>query len=119
MMIPASVGEVLDKISILSIKLDRIADPDKLENIRREYDALTDAAKGARLPDLESDLYEINAKLWDVEDALREAEKSQAFDDDFIALARSVYLLNDERSRIKREISKLCNSELIEEKSYK
>lgn len=118
MMVPVSVGELLDKITILQIKSERISDPAKLDNVRRELDALTEAAQGVRMPDLEAELYGVNSKLWDVEDALRDCERSQTFGSEFVALARAVYRLNDHRAGIKRNINLSIGSELVEEKSY-
>jgi hypothetical protein len=117
-LVPVSIGEALDKLSILMIKSDRIEDPDKLANVRREIEALTEVLVEYRLPDLEARLHSVNSDLWDVEDAIRQKEREQRFDDEFVAMARSVYRLNDLRSRIKRQINDVLGSELIEEKSY-
>jgi hypothetical protein len=116
--IPASVGEVLDKISILQIKSERITDGRKLANVRHELHCLEDAARNHRLPELEADLKAVNEALWDIEDRIRVKEKLGEFDDEFIQLARSVYITNDKRAEIKREINEASGSELIEEKSY-
>jgi len=116
--VPVSVGEVLDKISILEIKSERIADADKLANVRRELDCLLQVAADHRVPDLEPSLKEVNEQLWDVEDALRVLESKQNFGDDFIELARSVYVLNDQRAAIKKQINVAVGSALVEEKSY-
>jgi len=116
--VPVSVGEVLDKISILEIKSERIADADKLANVRRELDCLLQVAADHRVPDLEPSLKEVNEQLWDVEDALRVLESKQDFGDDFIELARSVYVLNDQRAAIKKQINVAVGSALVEEKSY-
>jgi hypothetical protein len=116
--VPVSVGEVLDKISILEIKSERIADKDKLANVRRELDCLLQVAADHRVPDLESELKDVNAFLWDVEDALRVMESEQDFGDEFVRLARSVYVLNDQRAAIKKQINVAVGSALVEEKSY-
>ena len=113
-----SVGEVLDKISILQIKSERITDASKLANVRKELEHLTDAARGYRHPALETDLRAVNERLWGVEDRLREKEKRQEFDAEFIELARAVYITNDRRAEIKRRINDATGSALIEEKSY-
>jgi peptide methionine sulfoxide reductase MsrA len=116
--VPVSVGEVLDKISILQIKSERITNPDKLSNVVRELTYLAEAVKYRRYSELETELKQVNEALWDVEDKLRIAEKRQDFGDNFIALARSVYVLNDQRAEIKRQINLIAGSELVEEKSY-
>jgi len=116
--VPVSVGEVLDKISILEIKSERIADPEKLANVLKELNHLTLAAQDYRVPELEVELKHINQRLWDVEDELRLMEKRQDFGPEFVKLARSVYVLNDQRATIKRRINLEVGSKLIEEKSY-
>jgi hypothetical protein len=116
--VPVSVGEVLDKISILEIKSERIADPAKLANVLRELNHLTLAAQDYRVPVLEEELKDINQQLWDVEDELRLMEKRQDFGADFVKLARSVYVLNDQRAAVKKQINLAVGSELVEEKSY-
>ncbi len=118
-----SVGEFLDKITILEIKSERIADADKLENIRKELALLRRTWRESPFSQLDldgdiSDLKQINEKLWDIEDRIREKESAGAFDEGFIALARSVYITNDERARIKRRINLRAGSGLVEEKSY-
>lgn len=119
MKIEVSIGEVLDKISILAIKLDRIEDLDKLKNIQKEFTALTSQISSSMYLDkLYMKLCQVNQKLWNVEDKLRDHERLNNFNEDFINLARSVYKLNDERARIKKEINVKYGSELIEEKSY-
>jgi len=121
MKIEVSPGELVDKVSILAIKLEKISDPAKLANIRREYDLLYDemAAAGISetLPEYER-LMAINRKLWEIEDRIRAREAAGTFDDEFIELARSVYFENDKRAAIKREINVRFDSELIEEKQY-
>ncbi len=116
--VPCSIGEVLDKISILEIKSERISSADKLINIRRELRALECAADDVRVPELERELKDVNKRLWDVEEELRALEQVQDFGDNFINLARSVYMLNDDRSKIKRRINLQSGSAFIEEKSY-
>jgi hypothetical protein len=117
--VPVSIGEVLDKISILEIKSERIDDHNKLANVRRELEVLVQAAHGFRVPELEAKLKEVNSELWDVEDALRDAEDKQDFGEEFVSLARSVYRLNDFRAELKRQINVVTGSVLIEEKSYR
>jgi cell fate (sporulation/competence/biofilm development) regulator YmcA (YheA/YmcA/DUF963 family) len=117
-MIPVSVGEVLDKISILEIKSERISDVQKLINICAELDHLLASAKEYRHPTLESELKKVNESLWEIEDRIRAKEHLQEFDNEFINLARLVYITNDKRADIKREINKAAGSELVEEKFY-
>jgi SMC interacting uncharacterized protein involved in chromosome segregation len=116
--IPVSVGELIDKISILEIKSERITDTDKLINVRRELDCLLKVARDYRVPDLERPLKQVNEQLWDVENALRVLESKQDFGDYFIELGRSVYVLNDQRAAIKKQINVAVGSALVEEKSY-
>ena len=120
---PISWGELLDKISILEIKSERMRAAKALENIRTELDHLNAIAAGRlhgdeRLQTACRRLKAINEKLWDIEDRIRDKERMQAFDAEFVALARSVYHSNDERAAIKREINLQTGSELIEEKQY-
>lgn len=117
--IPVSLGELYDKISILNIKEGRINDDKKLINIRKERDLLKEIADQYPIDHhFYYDLFNINSSLWGVEDNLRELERLQLFNDTFINFARRVYQLNDERSRIKKEINEKYGSEIIEEKSY-
>jgi hypothetical protein len=116
--VPASVGEVLDKISILQIKSDRITDGRKLANVRKELVELLAAAQNDRFPDMEAELRTVNEALWDIEDHIRVKEKLGKFDAEFIRLARSVYITNDKRAEIKRRINEASGSALTEEKSY-
>lgn len=119
---PISVGELIDKITILEIKLDIIEDASKRHNISHELDQLNEIAAGLNLPNivvLKKELKQINSELWVIEDSKRECERKQTFDDEFIALARQVYLKNDTRASIKRKINVLCGSTIIEEKSHK
>ncbi len=116
-------GELIDKITILEIKLDRIKDADKVKNVRVEYDSLTGARDrfvppSAELDRLTSELKAVNVKLWQIEDDIRDCERSKDFGQTFIDLARAVYFSNDERSAVKRRINELLGSHLIEEKSY-
>ena len=121
--IELSIGELLDKISILQIKAERIDDPSKVKNINKELDVLmslwSDSPySGTNLSSEINELKNINEALWDIEDKIRDKERNQVFDKDFIELARSVYFTNDKRAEIKRIINGKTGSELIEEKSY-
>ena len=121
--IPGAAGELLDKIAILNIKARRIDDPEKVVNVRRELALLTakrDESGLARagLAPLEAELAVVNEKLWDVEDEIRLREKAGDFGERFVALARAVYVTNDRRAAIKREINRRCNSSIVEEKHY-
>ncbi|HBS63879.1 MULTISPECIES: DUF6165 family protein [Stenotrophomonas] len=123
-LVPVSFGELLDKISILQIKSERISDPAKLANIRAELSALeqTWMAHPAAVKDvarLRAELKAVNERLWDTEDDIRLQDKAQAFDERFIELARTVYLQNDARARIKKDINLALGSAYVEEKSYK
>ena len=118
-----SVGELLDKISILQIKTERIVDRCKLENINKELDALMSLwndsiYSNSNLESEINDLKTINEELWDIEDKIRDKERKKIFDKGFIELARAVYITNDKRADIKRIINSKTRSELIEEKSY-
>ena len=122
-LVPVSFGELLDKIAILQIKSERIRDEAKLANIRHELTALETTwmahpAAGHDIVRLRAELKAVNERLWVIEDDIRLKEKAQAFDDEFIRLARSVYFENDERARIKREINTALGSTYVEEKSY-
>lgn len=120
MKIEVSIGEVLDKVSILSIKLNKIDDIEKLRNVSKELSLLTkELPKGILEDDLYTKLCGVNMHLWGVEDELREMESKQDFSPVFIKLARSVYRLNDERAAIKKQINIKYKSDLVEEKSYK
>jgi flagellar motility protein MotE (MotC chaperone) len=121
--IELSVGELLDKITILQIKAERINDVTKLENINKELQVLLTlwGASPYSQSDLDENINElkkVNEQLWDIEDKIRDKESEQAFDEKFIELARSVYFTNDKRAEIKRVINTKTGSELIEEKSY-
>ena len=120
---PVSYGELIDKITILEIKSRRIVDEAKLANVRNELELLgatwaNDEAAQADISDERSRLLAVNQALWDIEDQIRLKERAQAFDHAFIELARSVYIRNDERAAIKREINLKLGSQLVEEKSY-
>lgn len=120
MKIEVSNGEIVDKLTILKIKKDNITDEEKLVNINKEYEYLYQIIF-TDLKILESDYYDlviVNKKLWNIEDKIRDKEKRQEFDSEFIELARSVYIINDRRSEIKKLISLKTNSNFIEEKSY-
>jgi hypothetical protein len=121
--VPVSPGELLDKITILTIKSRRIADPAKLGNVRRELEALEETWKGSPYAaiDIASDLealLEVNERLWTIEDDIRDKERAKAFDAEFIRLARAVYIENDERAAIKKRLNQKLGSTLVEEKSY-
>ena len=120
MKIEVSNGELLDKLSILEIKLERITDPFKINNIRTEHQQIHEAAEPLTrmVPELFLELKEINLKLWDIEDRIREMERSGQFGDEFIQTARSVYINNDLRASIKQKINRMTQSGLTEEKSY-
>ena len=121
--IPASAGEVIDKLTILEIKLARIADAAKRENVAREHAALSAAWRDA-VPDetpiagLIAELRQVNEALWDIEDEIREQERQSDFGATFVRLARAVYRTNDRRAELKREINGRLGSALVEEKSY-
>ncbi len=120
MKIEISNGEIIDKLTIIQIKLERISDESKLVNLRREFDVLKSAA--AEILDMNDPLYaalyKVNCDLWEIEDNIRDLERRKDFGDAFIHTARSVYFKNDKRSEIKREINSKTSSGLIEEKSY-
>ncbi len=121
---PISAGELIDKITILRVKAERIGDPAKSANVLKELRLLEALAARelASTPSLEAmtaELFEVNATLWDIEDGKRDCERRQDFGPKFVALARSVYLENDRRAAIKRAINAAVGSDLIEEKSYR
>lgn len=122
-MAPISAGELIDKITILEIKSEKIKDAAKLANVRFELAALEELKRAAipqsdELAALHAALKDVNAALWVIEDDIRACERAQDFGDAFIALARAVYVTNDERSKIKRDINTLLGSAIVEEKSY-
>ena len=121
--VPISVGELVDKVTILEIKSEKIPDAAKLANIRRELDALTAVLKPSlaatpALASLKAELRAINETLWRIEDDIRDCERQRDFGAAFVELARSVYRTNDRRAATKRKIDELTGSELLEEKSY-
>ena len=121
--VPISPGEMLDKITILRIKSKRMTDPQKLRNVRVELDLLlgtwaSSAYARADIAAEEAALLAVNERLWVIEDDIRDKERAQSFDAQFIALARAVYFENDERAAIKRRINIRLGSGLVEEKSY-
>ena len=120
MKIEVSNGEIIDKLTIIQIKLERIKDKAKLLNLQKEYDELVKISSSIISTDdpLYISLYNINCDLWDIEDHIRDLERAKDFGDDFIKTAREVYYKNDKRSEIKREINIRTSSGLIEEKSY-
>lgn len=126
MNIEVSNGEIIDKYTILQIKAKHITDAEKLKNVMVEKDVLEKSVmqiynttvQHPELERLQQDLYNINLTLWNIEDQIREHERMELFNDDFIELARSVYYTNDERSVVKKDINLLTGSKLVEEKSY-
>ena len=121
--VPVSVGEVLDKITILQIKLAHISDAAKRANIQNELDALLplvagDAFTTDQMQALMAELKSVNEVLWNIEDDIREKEAAKSFDAEFIRLARAVYITNDKRAEIKKQINLATGSALVEEKSY-
>jgi hypothetical protein len=122
-LVPVSFGELLDKIAILQIKSERMRDAAKLANVRNELNALEHTwmahpAAGHDIAQLRAALKAVNERLWVIEDDIRLKEKAQAFDAEFVRLARAVYFENDERARIKRDINQALGSAYVEEKSY-
>jgi hypothetical protein len=120
MKIEVSNGEIIDKLTIIQIKLERIKDKVKLQNLQREYDDLITVSSSilSTSDPLYTALYTVNCELWDIEDRIRDLERVKDFGNDFIETARSVYIKNDKRSELKREINIKTSSGLIEEKSY-
>ena len=122
-LVPISVGELMDKLTILEIKSERIKSPSQLKNIVHELEALRAVPLGdidrTTLDKLSAELKRVNARLWDVEDAIRDCDARGDFGGSFVELARAVYRLNDERSRLKKAINLASGSRLFEEKSYK
>ena len=122
-LVPVSFGELLDKIAILQIKSERMTDAAKLANVRNELTALettwaTHPASRQDIAALRADLKAVNERLWVIEDDIRLQEKAQAFDAEFIRLARAVYFENDIRARVKKDINLALGSAYVEEKSY-
>jgi len=130
MKIEVSNGEIIDKLTILKIKLDQITDTEKLVNIQKEYDYLLNIVESIyaefkddhevvkELKFLHEDLLNVNKTLWNIEDLIRECERQESFGTDFVELARSVYYTNDDRSDVKKKINVLTGSLFVEEKSY-
>ena len=120
MKIEVSNGEIVDKLTILQIKLERIKDDAKRNNLKKEYDELVKVTKSimSTSDPLYKALYNVNCELWDIEDHIRDLERKQDFGIDFISTARSVYFKNDKRAELKREINIRTASGLFEEKSY-
>lgn len=119
MRVEISNGELVDKWIILTIKLERINDEDALKNVVLERDKLTESVQQLKVSgELIKSLLGANISLWDIEDKIREKERLHEYDDEFISLARTVYIMNDLRASIKREINETTNSLLVEEKSY-
>ena len=121
--LPVAWGEVFDKLTILQIKAEKLQDAAKLANVNKERHQIDQVVGDltrfpASLPALVQALKDINTQLWDVEDAKRDCERRQCFDDRFVQLARQVYFGNDQRAAIKRQINALLGSALVEEKSY-
>ena len=122
MKIEVSLGEVVDKLTILDIKRNKITDPEKWENVKKEYDYLSaELFNNGFSQDnpYYKQLYDVNLKLWDIEDKLRELEAIKRFEGYFVDLARKVYITNDERAAIKKKINIEYGSTFVEEKSYK
>ena len=122
-LIPVSWGELFDKLTILQIKLENLQDKNALINVKIEYDQLHIIYNKNFLENEKAKLFiinlkEINQKLWNIEDKIREKERNKTFDEEFIKLAREVYITNDQRSHIKRNINETFDSKIIEEKSY-
>jgi uncharacterized protein YukE len=123
-LVPVSPGEMLDKITILEIKSERMTDAGKVANVRTELALLQETWKRSVEVDpvirkLHAQLKQINEALWEIEDAIRDKERARAFDQEFIELARSVYFTNDRRSVVKKELNLHLGSQIIEEKSYR
>lgn len=123
LMTPVSPGELLDKLTILDIKAERIEDAEKLANVAHERQLLEDVwqlsgLENAETVRLRSELKRVNEQLWEIEDAIRDEERARRFGERFIELARSVYVTNDERAAIKKAINRELGSKIVEEKSY-
>jgi hypothetical protein len=123
LMVPISPGELIDKITILEIKSQRMTDPVKLRNVRNELALLNETWRASpySATDIGAEwaaLREVNGSLWDIEDRIRDKERDGAFDDVFVDLARAVYVTNDQRAAVKKQINLKLGSTLVEEKSY-
>jgi hypothetical protein len=122
-MVPVSWGEVIDKITVLEIKSEKLTDEAKLQNVRKELGLLSsirdkEYAEHTGLGQLSADLKTINLELWTIEDDIRDCERAKDFGPKFVELARAVYFTNDRRAAVKRQINDLLGSDLVEEKSY-
>jgi len=124
MKVEVSTGELVDKLSILEIKLLNIKDEEKTKNVYKELETLNPYFQdlldiyGLKMKNLYTKISNINKALWDIEDAIRDKERAEEFDEEFVELARSVYITNDQRAAVKKEINLLTKSKLVEEKSY-
>ena len=120
MKIEVSIGEIVDKLSILKIKKEFIKDEEKLKNVKKEYDYLYDIVFNEMKINQSdfSEMVSINEKLWNIEDDIRDKERNKEFGDDFIKLARAVYVTNDKRAEVKKKINIKYKSSFVEEKSY-
>ena len=121
--IPVPWGELIDKITILEIKKEELSNPEALANVAKEHAALTavqmaHAPLPAELPAFKQQLLEVNRQLWKIEDDIRDCERAKDFGESFVQLARSVYMTNDKRAALKRQVNEVMNSDLFEEKSY-
>lgn len=122
-LVEVSWGEMLDKVTILQIKAERIQDPAKVANVNREFEALAAHYREAldRIPTIQADIQAlkgINEELWEIEDEIRDCERQKDFGDRFVALARAVYFTNDRRAAVKRQLNDALGSGIVEEKSY-
>jgi hypothetical protein len=123
-LIPISPGELLDKITILQIKAERIGDPGKVANVRSELELLQkvwdeSVSEDDRIRALSAELKSINEALWEIEDDIRDEERNKRFGERFIELARAVYIVNDDRANAKKKVNLHLNSSIVEEKSYR
>jgi hypothetical protein len=120
MKIEVSNGEIIDKLTILQIKLEKIKDKAKQANLQKEYNELFEVSSAiiSKSDPLYKSLYKVNCELWDIEDHIRDLERKKDFGNDFVSTARAIYVKNDRRSELKREINIKTSSGLIEEKSY-
>lgn len=122
-LIPVAPGELIDKITILKIKSERMSDAEKLLNVRRELEMLRDEqrrhiADDTQISDMQARLEEVNGRIWDLEDVIRDCERNKDFGEVFLDTARKIYRTNDERAAIKKQINIHLGSQIVEEKSY-